>query len=345
MSVKSQTTALPPAPAGGRAARPAPAGTSARRVFPLRHLASHLWMLPGAAVLLLLIVTPLAMLVYSGLTSPLRPGLSFDNYVRAVTDNVYVRLYVKSLWLALKVTALAIAIGWPAGWALAKVVSPKRRTLLLSLAIIPFLTSQLMLIYAMLVLVADSGPLIGLLRGLHLIGDDTSLLYTPQATLMMLAYESLPMVLLVMYSAADRIDDRLLEAAAGLGAARLSVFFRIILPLSSPSLVACFMLAFIPAAGSFVEAQILGGPNGLLIGNIISDQVSGSGNAPLGAALALVLLAVNAIVVGLVALPASGLRDRLGRRRSAREAAASGGPVSISDPVSVSEPESVRMES
>jgi spermidine/putrescine transport system permease protein len=80
------------------------------------------------------------------------------------------------------------------------------------------------------------------------------------------------------------------------------------------------VLAFIPAAGSFVEAKTLGGPSGQMIGNVIADQIGSSGNAPLGAALSLVLLLLNLVIVSVIALPASGLRDRIARRRTAKEA-------------------------
>jgi spermidine/putrescine transport system permease protein len=325
MSVKTPSGALGPTATADPADTPAPPREpkASRRTALGRGLSTHLWMLPGGVVLLVLIVVPLVMLVYASFTSTTEPGLSLGNYAKALTDPLYLGLYGKSLWTAVQAMVLAIALGWPTGWAIAKVVPPRRRTFLLSLAIIPFLTSQLMLIYSMMVLIADNGPVVWLLRGMHLmglVGQDGSLLYTPRATLMMLVYESLPMILLVLYAAAERIDDRLLEAAYSMGASRLAVFFRIILPLSAPSLVACFVLAFIPAAGSFVEATTLGGPSGQMIGNVIADQIGSSGNAPLGAALSLVLLLLNLVIVSVIALPTSGLRDRIARRRTAREA-------------------------
>jgi spermidine/putrescine transport system permease protein len=250
----------------------------------------HLAMLPSAAILVLLVFVPVGMLVYFSLSSTSTPFPSLENYARTIEESLYPRLFVRSLWLAFHVTVICIVIAWPAGWALAKLVPKQLAILLLALLLVPYLTSYLLLIYAMLVLLSANGPLMSMLNAFHLASSESSILYTPWATLVMLVYENLPISVLILYAAAERIDDDLIDAARSLGAAGWQVTRRVICPLILPSLFACFVLVFIPVAGSFVEPQILGGPNGLLIGNVINDQITQVDNAPFGATLSLLLL-------------------------------------------------------
>jgi ABC-type spermidine/putrescine transport system permease subunit I len=264
----------------------------------------HAAMLPSAALLGVLVVAPLGLLVYFGFTKLGTSGLSLDNYSRAVTGSIYPRLLVQSLLLAIEVSIISVVIGWPAGWALAKHVPARVRTPLLAATVIPFLTSYLLLIYGMLVLLQPHGPLMALLSALGLASEEASILYTPTATLLMLVYESLPLVVLVLYAASERLDDRLLDAARSLGAGRWQVFRNVIWPLTTPSLIASFVLTFVPTAGAFVEAEVLGGPNNLMLGNVVNTQVTLLGDLPFGAALSLVLLVAVLVVVAVVyALP------------------------------------------
>lgn len=270
-------------------------------------------MLPSAGLLLLLVILPLLTLIWFSLQTRFSPDatLTLKHYLDIFRKPLYGRLYWKSIVMALEVTALTTLLAWPAAWALSRAVT-RYKALLLSLVIVPFLTSYLLLTYAMMVLLAEGGPLMSLLGWLHLADPASSILYTPRATVLMLTYENIPVMLLVLYSAAEKIDNNWLEAARSLGAPRWEVFRRIIFPLSVPSLLAGLTLVFIPVAGSFVEAQILGGPSGLLIGNVINDQLTRVNNGPLGAALSLVLLVAILLVVG-----AGHLAARLSRGRAA----------------------------
>lgn len=281
----------------------------------------HSLMLPSLALLTVMVLIPLGALAYFSLLADVNRQGSFtgSNYSHMTTTGLYRDLYVKSVLTALLVTALTAFVAWPAGWALSRVRSA-RKPLLLTLVIVPYLTSYLLLIYAIFVLFAANGPLMTLLDTLHVASAQSSIIYTPTATILMFVYENLPIMLLVLYAASERIDDDLIAAARSLGAGRLAIFSRVVLPLSLPSLLAGTTLVFIPVAGAFVEPQILGGANGLLVGNVINDQVTLVNNQPFGAALSLVLLAVIVLVVG--ALNLLGRLPRGAQRVRARLAEA-----------------------
>ena len=266
-----------------------------------RRIGGHLPVVPGLVLLGLFAVLPLAALAWTGFTENTGSGLTLAHFDQALTSPVYLSLLGRTLWVAFGVTVISIAVGWPAAWALAKLVDQRRRNMLLGLVVIPYITSQLLLIYAMLVLVQVRGPLMTVLHGAHLAGEQSSIAYTPTATWVMLIYESVPTAVLVMYSAAERIDVQMLDAARSLGASRWRVFGHVIWPLSSTILAANFTLTFVQTVGAFAESAVLGGPNGQLLGNAIAEQISDGGSRAFAVALSLVLLLASLIVVGFVA--------------------------------------------
>jgi spermidine/putrescine transport system permease protein len=255
---------------------------------------------PSTLLLVVMVAAPIVSLAYFSLIGE-GGGLGLSNFQEMVESPLYIGLYWRSLRTATVASALATVVAWPAGWAISR-APERRKPLLLSLVVLPYLTSYLLLVYAMFVLLAANGPVMGLLGKLGIGDPSTSLLFTPKATVLMLAYEHLPIMILVLYVASERIDEATVAAARSLGAGRVQRFRRVILPMSSPSLLAGFILVFVPCAGSFVEAQILGGPNGLLVGNIISDSVTRINDAPFGSALSLVLLATVLVIVGSLTL-------------------------------------------
>ena len=274
-------------------------------------------LLPAYGVLLLCVFVPLcALLYFSALDNMPGPGvvphLTGANYTVLVQQSLYLGLLVKSLGLSLLVTALCAVIGWPAAYALAKIVR-ERRHVLLTLTVLPFLTSFLLLIYSMLVLLQPSGLLLGLLAGAGLISPTATPLYKPVAVVIMLVYEYLPFMVLSLYASLERVDDAVVEAARSLGAMPLRIFRKVLLPLSLPGLEAGLLLVLIPATGSFIEPQILGGPNGLMLGSVINDQINTVDNWPLGASLSFFL-----IVTVLIAAVASTRIVRVGVQAWAR---------------------------
>jgi spermidine/putrescine transport system permease protein len=252
---------------------------------------------PTGILLATMVAIPLGLLVGRSLLGVDGPTLS--GYARLVETDLYRRLLGRSLRVATLVTVLSCLFAWPAGWAISRIAA-RHRPVLLGLTVVPYLTSTLLLIYSMLVLIAPDGPLMTMVSFLGLAESTQSILYTPTATVVMLVYQHLPLMIVVLYVASERIPDDLLEAARSLGGGRVTVFRRVVVPLTAPSFLAAFALVFVPVAGSFVEAQILGGPNGLLLGNVIADQVTRVNNPQLAAVLSLVLLASILVVLAVL---------------------------------------------
>lgn len=284
---------------------PPPPGLSGevkRRTTRMREaVASGLLLAPSTIVLGVMVVVPMIVLIwYSFLVDTSdKTALTLENYRRIFSNSLYLRLFAKSLWTAAAVAGIAAILAWPAGWALSR-VSASKRQMLLTLVIVPYLTSFLLLIYAMFVLLGTGGPLMSALGWLGLASSDASIIYTPWATIVMLIYENLPIMIIVLYAASERVNNDLLGAAQSLGAGPLRRFVRIILPLSIPSLFTGFVLVFVPVGGAFVESAVLGGPDGLLLGNVIADQLTVTNNPPFGAALSMLLLAGILIFVAML---------------------------------------------
>ena len=266
----------------------------------LRRLARSSLMAPSGLLLTGLVVVPLAMLVYFGLlTGPRVDGpVTGEEWRRIIAQpDFYGRLLGRSLALGLGATVLTILLGWPTAWALSR-HARRLRPLFLALLIIPHLTSSLLLIYAVFVLLAPGGALMTALGGVGLAEPGATLLFTRTAVLLMLAYLFLPFMTMALFAAVERIDPALLDAARSLGAGGWQRFRHVVLPLTLPGMAAGLVIVFTPAAGSFVEARILGGGDGMMFGTLIADQLSEANNQPRAAAMSVVLLVA---ILGLLA--------------------------------------------
>jgi spermidine/putrescine transport system permease protein len=157
---------------------------------------------------------------------------------------------------------------------------------------VPFWTSFVVRTYGVFNVIGDRGPLQQLLKGLGLVDGDIHLLFTPLGVGIGLVYTYLPLMILPLYVALERIDPALLEAANDLGARPWRTLMRVIVPLALPGIIAGCILVGIPATGEYVIPQILGGGKTLMVGNVVADQFLEIGNFPFGAALAMVLTAI-----------------------------------------------------
>ncbi len=255
-----------------------------------------------------MVVVPLAVLIWFSL-APDGAGtkLSLANYQRLFMTTLYLRLAVKTLATAGIAAIVTAALAWAPAWALSRLPARPRNLMLVAI-IIPYLTSYLLLIYSIFVVLGPGGPLMALLRLAGLAGQESSILYTPTATLVMLVYENLPLMMFVLFSGMQRVDAELLSAAGSLGATRWAQLRHIIFPLTAPSLVSGLIMVFVPMGGAFVEPQILGGPHGLLLGNVIADQMTRADDASFGSVLSILLL-IGMFAIGAVAgLGRAGLR-------------------------------------
>ena len=282
----------------------------------MRFQPSTLWTMPSIAMLLCLTIIPLLMLlVFSFMDRNIFagqpwPGWTFDNLIRMAESGTFWHLLGKSLLVAGVVTLICILAAYPAAWAIAKVVKPQNRSIFMMVVILPFFTSQLLLIYAMMNLLQSGGLLLTMLEAMGIQAE--TLLYTNKATILVLTYEYLPYMILCLYSSLEGIGDNLIQASLTLGASKWKTFTNIVFPMSVPGLLSGILLVFVPVAGSFMEPGLVGGANGAMVGSMIDTQYSGSLNMGYGAALSCTLLIVLSIIMGLTRLATARAQKAIG---------------------------------
>ncbi|OGT82702.1 MAG: putrescine ABC transporter permease PotH [Gammaproteobacteria bacterium RIFCSPLOWO2_02_FULL_61_13] len=249
---------------------------------------------------------------FTPLLSPQGPGLfhiSWDNYRFLFDDDLYLVSYLKSVHIAFISTLLCLLLGYPLAYAIARAQPPWRNVLLL-LIILPFWTSFLLRVYAWMGVLGDHGLINNLLLWLGVIRQPLKILYTDLAVYLGILYSYLPYMVLPLYASLERLDPDLHEAAADLGAAPLTVFRDITLPLSLPGIIAGSMLVFIPAIGEFVIPSLLGGLDSLMIGRTLYDEFFSNRDWPLSAAVATVLLLI--LVLPIMVFQHFQARDQAG---------------------------------
>ncbi len=224
------------------------------------------------------------------------PVPTLANYARLL-DPVFVRVFLDSLASAGLATGLCLLLAYPFAWQLSR-VSRRWQPLLLTLVIIPFWTNSLVRIYAVRSLLAAQGVLNGVLLGLGLVDEPVRLLYTGWAVHLGLVYVLLPFMILPLYSSFEKLDQRLIEAAADLGAGRLAIFRHVIVPLTAPGIVAGCLLVFLPALGLFYVTDVLGGAHDLMIGALLKEQFLDARDWPFGAAASLVVIVLLLLFLG-----------------------------------------------
>jgi putrescine transport system permease protein len=214
---------------------------------------------------------------------------STDNFSYLVEDSFYKDAYFKAVKTAFISTLIALLIGYPMAYGIARAKQPWRNTLLM-LVVLPFWTSFLIRVYAWKVILQGNGPLNAVLMWLGVIDEPVQILYTDFAIYLGIVYSYLPFMILPLYAALERLDLTLNEAAADLGAPPWRVFAAITLPLSLPGIVAGCGLVFIPAVGEFVIPEMLGGPNAAMIGRVLWNEFFANRDWPIASAVAVAML-------------------------------------------------------
>ena len=212
-----------------------------------------------------------------------------DNYLRLFGEHVYLQVFLRSLWMGALTTAGCLLLGYPLALFIVR-RSPRWRTILILLILIPFWTNFLVRTYAWMVILNNNGLINTVLRGLGL--RTFTLINTEGAVFLGLLYGELPFMVLPIYASLDRFDFTLLEAAQDLGADRWRAFLRVLLPLTMPGIVAGSVLVFIPTVGQFVVSDLLGGAKVALLGNLLQQQFKAAQNWPFGSAIAIVCMIV-----------------------------------------------------
>jgi spermidine/putrescine transport system permease protein len=271
---------------------------------------------PAWAWLLLFFVAPVAMVVW--FSFGYKPGvfgthandiLSFDRYVEAVSPTFFAT-FQNTLWVGVVGTVLCFLIGAPVAYWMAFKVKPQRRGLLIALVLVPFWTNFLVRTIGWQVIMAPEGWLSTLLQSIGVLDGPLELLYTRTAVIIGVVYNYLPLMILPLFVAFDRVGPALREASKDLGAGKIMTFFRVTLPLSQPGIVAGVLLVFIPLMGDYITATVLGGAKGNMAGQLVAGQFQTAQNWALGSAMAVLLMlltmvaiGVAAVIIWLVALP------------------------------------------
>jgi spermidine/putrescine transport system permease protein len=262
----------------------------------------YLLMLPGLLWLAIFFIYPLINLAETSTktraesqeTGAFVQTYRFANYIDAFVE--YQDQFIRSFTYALMATLLALAISYPLAYAIA-FKAGRYKNILLILVIAPFFTSFLLRTIAWKQILGAEGPVIYILRSLHLIGPDTTITASSFAVVMGLTYNFLPFMTLPIYASLDRIDPRLLEASGDLYSNGLTTFRKVTVPLSMPGVVAGTLLTFIPAAGDYINAAILGNPTTKMIGNVIDSRFFRIVDYPTAASLSFTLMAAILLMV------------------------------------------------
>jgi spermidine/putrescine transport system permease protein len=225
---------------------------------------------------------------------------SFENY-RDLWHVLYGRILLQSLWIAFLTTGICLVLGFPLAIYVSR-LSPRRQAVWLLLIMIPFWTNFLVRTYAWMFILRTEGVLNTLLLKLGVISTPLDLLYTDGAVLLGLVYGYLPFMVLPLYVALGRMDPTLIEAAQDLYANRRSVFWRVILPLTKPGLVAGCLLVFMPSLGAFITPDLLGGARNMMVGNLIQHEYLIARDWPLGSAISFLLMLVVLAGIAVFAL-------------------------------------------
>ena len=269
-----------------------------------RRLAPYGLLKPGMLWLALFFFTPLVTLLKQSLsTLPSRFAVeaefdwNFGNYSTAFSS--FGAQFQRGFGYAAVATVLCIAIGYPLAYVIA-FRAGRWRNLLLGLVVVPFFTSFLIRTIAWRSLLGDSGPVLAWLERLHLTGpleaigllDNGRILNTQWSVIGGLTYNFVPFMVLPIYVSLEKVNVALVDAAKDLYSGSVRAFRKVVVPLSLPGVFAGTLLTFIPAAGDFINARYLGGPNNTMIGNSIQDQFLVQNNLPVAAAMSFVLMAI-----------------------------------------------------
>jgi len=259
----------------------------------LRSIREVLVSLPSLFWLSLFFIIP-TLFVFAIALKPANPyggigsGWTWDNF-RSLASPNYLIVAWRTLWISVLSAAVCIVLATPIGYYLAR-VSARWRGFFLMLIIVPFWTNFLIRIFAWKVLLHPEGAIKKILAFSGLIGPQASLLYNAGAVVLVTVYTFLPFTILPIYAAAEKFDFQLLEAARDLGARRLQAFARVFLPGIQRGLITAVLFVFIPALGSYVIPDIVGGPSGEMIGNKIAQRVFIDRNLPQASALSVILI-------------------------------------------------------
>jgi spermidine/putrescine transport system permease protein len=256
---------------------------------------------PTAVYAILLLGAPLALIfLYSFLTDgylEIIRSFTFANYIEAWTNELYRVVMLRSLFVSLTVTAVTVLLAFPVAYFVSFHVDPSRKALWLFLITIPFWTSYLIRVFLWKVILGYNGVVNSGLMGLGIISEPLQWInYNVGAVVVTLAHAYAPFAILPIFVSLEKIDRSLLEAGQDLGESRFMTFLRVTLPLAMPGVIASVLIVFIPTIGDFVTPQLVGGPEGRMVANLIQLQYLKLDNYPLGSAIAVSAMVIVTLV-------------------------------------------------
>ncbi|WP_445632130.1 ABC transporter permease [Nostoc sp. DSM 114167] len=258
---------------------------------------------PSGIWLLLLLVLPSLLIFELSLVADIRPGdlvnpNGFKNYIR-IFDSLYVQVIWRSLFFAFGTTIICLILGFPVAYWIAQIAPQRWRNLLLLGFVLPLWTSSLLRSYAWITILRPTGLLNSLLSNLGL--PTWELLNNSQAVLIGMSYSLLPYMVLILYASLEKLDKRLLEAAADLGANPVETFFQVTVPQIFTGIAAASMLVFITGLGDFVDPELLGGASSMTAARLVYNQFLGATqNWGFGSALSMTLILLVSIAIALL---------------------------------------------
>ena len=259
---------------------------------------------PPAIYAIVLLAAPLAtVLIYSVLTgSNGTVSLPFTggNYWKVWTGKIYQAIMLRSLYVSMLVTLTTVVLAYPIAYFVSFHVSPSKKSLWLFLITIPFWTSYIIRVSLWRTILGYNGIVDSTLTGLGITSEPLNILSHGVASIITtLAHAFAPFAVLPIFVSLEKVDRSLLEAGQDLGESRWTTFLRVTLPLSMSGVIAAVLIVFIPTVGDYVTPTLVGGPGGTMIGNLVQDLFLKQNNAPLGAAVAITMMAIIALLVAL----------------------------------------------
>ncbi len=256
---------------------------------------------PALTFMVVFFLVPLAMMfgaswMERGTYGGIEWAFTAENYARFM-DPLYLTILARTVAWSVGATLSCLLVGYPVAWALAS--AGRWKNVLVFMVIVPLWTSFLVRTFAMIFLMRDSGLINTALLALGVIDEPLELLYTPGAVMAGLVYGFLPFMILPIYTSLEKLDPTLLEAAEVLGARPFARFWKVVWPLSLPGVAAGSLLTFIPALGSYLTSDLLGGAKQMMIGNLVQNQFTTARNWPFGAAASFVVMSGVLVAVTL----------------------------------------------
>lgn len=257
---------------------------------------------PFALWIALLIILPQLGIGYLSLREKIGPGkytFGLSNYVEFMREPIYWNTLLRTAWMSLLVTVMALLVGFPVAWYIAKIARHKSRAALFLMCLIPLWVSDLVRAFGWIVLLRETGIVSSLLQNTGLVNDPIELLYNDVTVVVGLVYTVVLFMIVPLVSTLDGMDNALLEAGYNLGGSRFTVLRRIVLPYAMPGIVAGCIIVFMLTAGSYLTPILLGGKNSMWFTEQIYEQFVIRYNWESGATFGVLLLAFTSMVVWL----------------------------------------------